>query len=119
MGNTKLDRDNLTGYEDVFRSWTDSLESNADELRRSFQDVEGNAASIMRQFDLPSGTVVINNEAGPCFNCVDALPKILNPGQILEVIWSPDGGNTFFVDVFRGGKPFNLQTDRQRLPLDF
>lgn len=62
---------------------------------------------------------MINNEAGPCFRCVEALPQILNPGQILEVIHSPDGGTTLFVDIFRGGQTFNPQTDRQTIPLDF
>ncbi|MBE9047002.1 DUF4347 domain-containing protein [Pleurocapsales cyanobacterium LEGE 10410] len=88
-------------------------------MNRSFSDVEGNAASIVRQLNLSGGTVVINNEGGPCFNCIKAIPDILNPGQILEVIYTPDGGRTLFVDIFRGGKTFNVQTDRQRIPLDF
>lgn len=47
------------------------------------------------------------------------LPQILNPGQTLEVIHTPDGGKTLFVDIFEGGKTFDVNTDRSRLPIDF
>lgn len=88
-------------------------------IRDSFNHVEGNAASIVRQLNLPSATVVINHETGPCFRCVEALPQILNPGQTLEVIHTPDGGKILFVDLFRGGQTFDVNTDRSRLPIDF
>ena len=60
-------------------------------IGRSFSHAEGNAAATMRQLDLPEGTIIINNETGLCPECSIALPNILKPGQILEVIFSTDG----------------------------
>jgi hypothetical protein len=69
----------------------------------------------MRRNNITYGRIIINHEAGPCGDCRDYLPRILRPGQTLEVYHSPDRGQTVYVDTFRGGNRFNPETDRELL----
>ena len=89
------------------------------EVRITFDHAEGNAASIIRQFDLPSGTIVINYEDGPCPYCqglsqnqLGGIAQILKDGQTLNVIY-PSKSGQIRRDTYTGGKIFNPKTDRK------
>jgi hypothetical protein len=74
--------------------------------------VEGSAASVLRTYNIPRGEVTINNASGPCFFCQTGIPRILDNGQILEVIYENQAGQ-LVIDTFTGGQRFNPATDRQ------
>ena len=90
------------------------------EVQVTFNHAEGNAASIIRQFNLSGGTIIINNQDGPCSFCtgfyeqnkLGGIAQILKEGQTLEVIYSTGNGKTINKDTFVGGKVFNPSTDR-------
>jgi hypothetical protein len=105
-------RSNVTNVtrEEILNLYSGSLQ---DAVRVTFDHAEGNAASIIRQLNLPIGTIVINHNEGPCSFCQTGIPEILNDGQILEVIYSTDGGITLIKDTFTGGRSFNPNTDRE------
>ena len=57
--------------------------------------VEVKAAVAMRDGELKTGVMVINNEAGPCpgeLGCVAAVPLVLPTGASLVVWWPSDAG---------------------------
>ena len=80
-------------------------------LNKSFSHAEGHAAYVIRTFNLESGKIIINNDAGPCENCLTAIPRILPDGAVLEVVHQNTSGQ-LVTDIFIGGQLFNLDTDR-------
>lgn len=87
-------------------------------VNKSLSHVEGHAASTIRELNLESGRVVINNESGPCANCAIGVPRILPDGATLEVIYTDVLGR-FVTDTFTGGKRFDVNTDRKIEEIDF
>ena len=73
----------------------------------SLKHVEGNAATIMREFGITEGTVFINHELGPCKFCrgtnfdPSAIEEILLIGQSLTVIYVTKLGDRM-VRTFNG-----------------
>ena len=92
---------------------------NIRDIRISLGHPDGLAASSVRQLNLDGATVVINHETGPCEFCLTGIPEILRDGQTLDVVHTTDNGITWFVDTFTGGKVYNKNTDRKKLPIDF
>lgn len=75
-------------------------------VRVSCEHTEGHAACILRRNpDCNRGTIYINNE--PCGFCTNGIPDVLNPGQVLVVVYpKPDGMGGFVKETkhWVGGK---------------
>lgn len=82
--------------------------------------VEVKAAMMMRDAEIPTGVVVINNVEGPCpgaYSCTKVLPVVLVPGSTLTVWWpgmhkqtSPEEGDVIarvprVLSAISGGAP--------------
>ena len=102
--------------ESIFEPYVDDLPTLTsrmikNDINASLSHVEGHAASFLRLNNLEFGRITINNQDGPCPRCVNGLPRILNDGQILEVIYIDSLGRAI-TDTFVGGQKFLENRDR-------